>query len=260
MTSKLPWYDSQWLLRYLRSKEFLATRHPTRVEEFVAAFDPLRTRSSFRERLLDGAFDEAELALIRTVVQSVDPSQLEMHEVGSHGRLVVHDHPTLVELQSKLVPRVEELVEEAVEVSYNFLAFYTQRGFCRPHLDAPEAKWTLDLCIEQTEPWPIHFSDVVPWPERFRDTDAEWKGEVERHAFRSYAMEPGQALMFSGSSQWHYRDGFPGTDPRGSCTLLFFHFFPVGARELLDWESWERRFDAPGLGEVVGPYRDPASF
>lgn len=181
VTHKLPWYDSQWLLRYLRAKELLASRHPARAEEFVAAFAPLRTHSSFREQLLERAFDEAELETIRSVVRSVRPEQLEMHEI------------------------------------------------------------------------------VVPWPEHFRATDAEWKDEVGRHAFRSYAMEPGQTLVFSGSSQWHYRDAFPGTDPRGSCTLLFFHFFPAGTRELIDWETWERRFDAPGLGELLGPYPHPSS-
>lgn len=252
MTQRLPWYDSQWLLRYLRAKEFVEARHPSRLGEFVAAFEPLRTRPSFRETLLERVFDEVELEEIRSISRAVRPDQLEMHEVQSHGRLVVHDDPALVSIQKKLLPRMEELVEEPLEVSYNFLAFYTQRGVCAPHLDAPDAKWTLDLCLEQTEPWPIHFSEIVPWPDRFPSADGEWPERIaDPSRFRSYTMEPGQSLVFSGSSQWHYRDAFPGKDPRRSCTLLFFHFFPRGARELVEWSNWERRLEIPGLADVV---------
>ena len=31
-------------------------------------------------------------------------------------------------------------------------------------MDAPDAKWTLDLCNEQSDAWPIHFSRIMPWP------------------------------------------------------------------------------------------------
>ncbi len=37
-----------------------------------------------------------------------------------------------------------------------------------PHMDAPDAMWTLDICLEQSEPWPISFSQPVDWPENFQ--------------------------------------------------------------------------------------------
>ena len=33
--------------------------------------------------------------------------------------------------------------------AYNFLSLYTQLDICEPHMDAPKAKWTLNVCIEQ---------------------------------------------------------------------------------------------------------------
>ncbi len=216
----LPWYDSYWLHRYLLAKNFLKRQHPSRVDDFVEAFRPLRTRSAFREKLVEGVLDAAELESMRSVARALPLEQLEMHEVATHGRLVVHDHPTMNEIQRKLVRRMEELVEEPVEASYNFLALYTPRGVCHVHLDAPDAKWTLDVCLEQSAPWPIHFSEVIPWPEELPREDGAWREEIERsrdRAFQTYAMEPGQALVFSGSSQWHYREPFTGCS--GACGL-----------------------------------------
>jgi hypothetical protein len=64
-------------------------------------------------------------------------------------------------MQRELVARVSDLVGEEVEPSYNFLSLYTRMGIFEPHLDAPSAKWTLDICIDQSEPWPIYFSQIT---------------------------------------------------------------------------------------------------
>jgi hypothetical protein len=87
-------------------------------------------------------------------VASLRPTDLELHEARTFGRFVVHDHPYFTELQQHIVPLVSAAVGEPVEAAYNFLSLYGGLGVCPPHMDSPEAKWTLDLCLNQSAPWP----------------------------------------------------------------------------------------------------------
>ena len=144
------------------------------------------------------------------------------------------------------------MVGEPVEASYNFLSLYTSRGECAVHMDAPEAKYTLDLCVDQGAPWPIYFSKVQPWPEPLTEVwrNVEWENNIKRSSvqeFIPYSLEPGQAVIFSGSSQWHYRNPIPVTGEKRFCTLLFFHFIPKGTAELIKPGNWARLFGIPEL-------------
>ena len=71
------------------------------------------------------------------------------------------------------------------------------------------------------------------------------------HRFTSLTMEPGQAIVFSGSSQWHYREPFRHSGAQSHCDLLFLHFIPAGMKEVSEWKNWERLFSAPGLTEAI---------
>jgi hypothetical protein len=167
---------------------------------------------------------------------------------------VVHDHPFFTELQERTVALVSEAVGEPVEAAYNFLSMYTAKGVCAVHMDAPEAKWTLDLCVDQSAPWPIHFSQVLPWPDPASDNWGEaWEEKIKRspaHRFTAHALEPGQAVVFSGSSQFHYREPMTRASGRSFCNLLFFHYIPRGTLELIRPESWARRFGIAELSSV----------
>jgi hypothetical protein len=204
------------------------------------------------------------MAELRRVVASLHPSDLELHEAGDFGRFVVHDHAYFTALQQRLVPLVSEAVGEAVEPAYNFLSLYGHRGVCPPHLDSPEAKWTVDLCLAQDRPWPLFVSQVCPWPEGDlvddgRDED-DWQRAIKQSPalrFTGYPLEPGQALLFSGSSQWHYRDPIEHADHRTYCQLLFLHFIPAGTAPLLRPGNWARVFGVPELADVAcRPDRD----
>lgn len=254
MTGQFPWYDSWWLSRYLSAKRYIAQHHPTRLESFTHAFDQLRTRADFQTQLHDSLFSEEQLRTIRAARGAIKPGMLELHELSRHGRFVVHDHPLLVELHAAMAPVVSELVGEKVEPMYTFIALYNGNGVCPVHLDAPVSKWTLDFCIDQSEPWPIAFSEVVPWPEGFDPRLEEWERHIRLssgHHFSSFSMQPGQSVVFSGSSQWHYRDLFTNSDPRTHCDLLFLHFITAGMKEVSEWKNWEGLFSAPGLTEAI---------
>jgi hypothetical protein len=250
-----PWYDSVWLSSYEEAKAIIRTVRPDALAAFIDSMSVLRTRPDFKVKFFEQPFDEATLGEIRRVTASLRPTDLELHEARRFGRFVVHDHPFFTELQQRTVPWVSEVVGEPVEPRYNFLSLYTSKGVCAVHMDAPEAKWTLDLCIDQGAPWPIHFSDVQPWPD---SVDEGWRNDGwEKYikdsrslGFSSYALEPGQAVIFSGSSQWHYRDLMPAGSGKQFCTLLFFHFIPTGAAELVRPKNWARLFGIPELSSL----------
>lgn len=166
---------------------------------------------------------------------------------------MVHDHPFFTELQERTVALVSEAAGEPVEASYNFLSLYGRLGVCPAHMDSPESKWTLDLCVNQSAPWPIHFSQVCPWPESEMGApqDADWESQIKRSPslhFTAHTLQPGQAALFSGSSQWHYRDAISKAPGGQVCDLLFFHFIPRGTAELVRPRNWARLFDIPELG------------
>jgi hypothetical protein len=129
-------------------------------------------------------------------------------------------------------------------------------GNCDLHLDAPLAKWTLDVCVDQSHVWPIHFSQVVPWPE-FAPERALVRKSDSGLQFTAAALHPGDAVLFSGSSQWHYRDALrdavqqtAGANPAGRtfCDLLFFHFIPKGTLRLINPNEWADLF---GIAELA---------
>jgi hypothetical protein len=245
------WYDSNWLNRYLAAKQVVADVAPSRLEEFVRAFDVLRTDPAFKVKDVEGLFGPAQLSEIERVIAAIPMQTLELHEIKQFGRFVVHDNPVFTDMQRGLVGLVSDLVGEAVEPSYNFLSMYTHMGVCEPHLDAPSAKWTLDVCIKQSEPWPIHFSQIIPWPEERVELGAEWQLAIKNDpnlTFEPRSLMPGNAIVFSGSSQWHYRDPLPNPPgKKGFCNLLFFHFIPEGTRDLVRPRKWANLFGIPEL-------------
>ena len=111
------------------------------------------------------------------------------------------------------------------------------------------------LCLDQSEPWPIHFSQIVPWPERRAEVAASASAAIPEQAnlqFRAVAMDPGDAILFSGSSQWHYRDPLPDDGRKHFCDLLFLHFIPRGAGDLILPVNWALLFGIPELAELPG--------
>ena len=251
-----PWYDSAWLDEFSHAKCIIRKVKPQALAAFEQATNVFRTGPDFRVRTFEKVFDDDTLEKIRKVVRTLQPTDFEFHEAQQFKRFVVHDHPYFTELQQQLIPLVSEAAGETVEPNYNFLSLYSAMGVCPIHMDSPEAKWTLDICLNQSEPWPIYFSQIQPWPEIDADSKSaawlagDWEQSIKHSPsanFEAHSMEPGQAILFSGSSQWHYRDAMPALSRKSSCDLLFLHFIPRGTRELLNPLNWARLFDIPEL-------------
>lgn len=111
MSKSYPWYDAVWLDRYMRARELIRRQYPAKLAEFLQAFACLRTRPDFEVQRLPRVFDDAVLGDIKQAIRALPPMGLELHEVRSFGRFIVHDHPLFTELQKT----TEELVSKAAE-------------------------------------------------------------------------------------------------------------------------------------------------
>jgi hypothetical protein len=248
------WYDAVWLERFIEAKAIVARVAPGRLREFDAAFDVLRVPPDFSQRFLPGFFSAGQLDRIHESVRSIPMSLLRTDEREGFGRLIVRRWPEFTALQTSLVDLVSDLAGEPVEPSYNFLSLYNKMGVCRPHMDSPSAKWTLDICIAQSEPWPIHFSQAVAWPDRIEDLRQPAVEELTSDPglyFSAEMLTPGDAVLFSGTNQWHYRDALPPGPGKRYCDLLFLHYVPFGTAELVQPKNWARLFDIPELAEMA---------
>jgi hypothetical protein len=257
-----PWYDSIWLNNYSNAKAYFAAVNQKKLKNFVDTMGVFRTRPTFAVKQFRNIVDAATFSRLLDEVRALKPSDFELHEVQRFRRFVVHDHPYFKQLQEQLTAFVSEAAGEPLEPNYNFLSLYSSTGVCPLHMDSPEAKWTLDLCLAQSEPWPIHLSRVVPWPEIATNandhdepaSDRDWSDRIKNDdslEFRSYTMQPGEALLFSGSSQWHYREPLPAQGRNSFCDLLFFHYIPRGTAKLVRVENWPAYFSEPKLPITV---------
>lgn len=249
-----PWYDSYWLYSYVLVKNYLKQFYPERLQEFVSAFEVLRTRKDFKTLQLSEVFTKTQHEQIRTRMEEIKQEENEKHEFFEFGRIIKHDDAFFTTLQMELEQKVSEWAGEELECSYNFLSLYTNLGVLNPHIDAPAAKWTLDYCIEQSAPWPIHLSKVLPWPENWENNSENWVKDVKNDSeneFESFQLQEGNAIFFSGSSQWHYRERIQQQTNHNFCHLIFFHFIPKGTQALVHPRKWAAYFGIPELDKLV---------
>jgi len=249
-----PWYDSSWLANFVRVKAHITANHPARLADFNAAFEPLRTAPGFRLKQVSQALDAAEHEELKALIAGLQPSAFELHEMLRFGRLVIHDHELVSRIQARLVPHMSAWVNEEVEPCYNFLSLYNNLGICNPHMDAPSAKWTFDYCIGQSGPWPIHFSEVIAWPETWQANQLDWVAQIKNdphHHFTAHELQERDAIVFAGSSQWHYRDRIQRTHKHNFCHLVFMHYIPKGTSTLVKEENWATLFAMPELDAVI---------
>lgn len=247
------WYDSDWLNVYYAAKDVIAEVAPSRLQDFVRSFDILRTDFGFETRAVPDLLDRDELAFIQSIIAALPMTRLKVHEMKDFGRFVVHDIPEFTAIQNSLEERASEWAGEPLKSSYNFLSLYTKMGECKPHLDSPSAKWTLDLCIGQSATWPIYLGKVIPWPEGDARLADDYMANIKTDptlGFQAHILTPGDAVFFSGSSQWHYRDAMPTDQKNHFCDLLFMHFIPQGAVEIVQPKNWPALFDVPELALV----------
>lgn len=249
------WYDANFLILFEAAKMLLGYTNPDRAAGFAAAFAPLRTNPGFRPGLIPGLLDAGQLKSLRDAIADAGSDLLERHETTMFGRTVLHNLPAIDPLHRELAERVGKLAGEPVTPAYSFVSLYGCQGSLPPHLDEPVSKWTIDICIDQNVEWPIHFSRVTDWPTaaQMQEAGPPQPGDPDL-GFRSVTLHPGDAVLFSGSAQWHYRDPMPD-QKAGFCHLLFLHYHPQGTEALVYPERWADHFGLPELAVLNTAYR-----
>lgn len=251
---KFPWYDSAWLRKFEKAKELLKQENPELLNDFLNTMGRLRTNEDFKVRSLSKLFDQESLTEIKKRISELKSAQLEKHESLSFGRLLVRNDPFFNDLQQNLIGLVSEQVKEEVEISYNFLSLYSNLGICPAHLDSPTAKWTLDICVDQSIEWPIYISQVKPWPDYDRYSGEDWQTKIledPENKFQPYLLKPGDGIIFSGSSQYHYRKRIYTGRKNDYCNLIFFHFIPKGSKKWISPKYWPERFGIENLDSAL---------
>ena len=257
---KFPWYDAVWLNRYVETKRIIRDVAPDKLKMFEEMIAPLRTRPDFEPIKLTNFLSEDFLRQTKAFIADLPNDQKETHEIFRFGRTVLHNHELFNEHHRAITDQISELVGEEVEPSYNFLSLYYNMGVCEVHMDAPEAKYTVDLLIEQTVDWPIYISNWQDWPENLEINESDWQAVIKNNPankFSSYSLEPGGGVIFSGSNSWHYRDAIYQPRKKHHCHLIFFHFIPKGTKAIIDPKNWGNLLDIPELYEAWNPVAPP---
>lgn len=254
----LGWYDSDFLRRLEVAKRYLGKVRPDRLKAFCAGFDAVKPRPGFRETVIADVFDSATCDAIMAISRSADIEQVDMQarENTDFGRDVIWDLPYFLDLQELVRPRIEAIVGTPLVSSHNFLSRYGPSGKCDLHMDHPDAMYTFDYCIDQDAVWPIHVSLVVEWPtaDFAQAFDAETVIADPDYDFAAHRLQPNQALLFNGSSQWHYsRPKVAG----GFCHLLFFHYVPAGCEALVYAHLLAWHFGIPELQPLCDLFARP---
>lgn len=142
----------------------------------------------------------------------------------------LHNPTLLVHLHHNLTDFASELFGEPVKPSYVGLSMYNGQGVCPLHIDRPQCRYTIDWLIRDTMPerWPIYVSEQLTQQQRDlspgHPEDAESIQAVkDTQVWHQVDKEPNDAVAFSGTHSWHYRDPIPG----GTADLAFFHFVPA---------------------------------
>jgi hypothetical protein len=152
-------------------------------------------------RIVSDLFSANELAALRGALATADPSVISVHPESGRRLLADSNSPVLAESMATLVPAARELFESKTLVpTYALFAHYQGPEAKLPrHKDSNACTYTIDLCLEQGEPWAIWVID------------------------QPYTLLEGQALVFYGTAQEHWRNAFPNP-ATNHVSMIFYHF------------------------------------
>jgi len=156
--------------------------------------------------VISGLFDDDILKLMRMQLKELkkDLNFIE-HDQEIFHRNQIHNHPLMTAVHEILRPKVESILKRPLKNSYNYLSIYEPgKGECPRHTDRPQCRYTVDLCIDQKEPWAFGAKN---------ESDG-----VEKE----FKINRGESIVLSGTHHEHWR---PATLPSDNfCDLVFFHF------------------------------------
>lgn len=161
-------------------------------------------------QLIPQVFHKDLMYLIRKEIEYLKSGEADGVEIDEKifYRFGKHNDPFFKQIHEMITGRVSNWLGVPVKPSYCYTSMYIPgEGICPVHVDRPQCEYTLDLCVNQNEPWPINI------------------------AGKEYILGRGDAMLYSGTNHVHYRDKI---QPDNFCDLVFFHFVPVDFTGPLD--------------------------
>lgn len=113
-------------------------------------------------------------------------------------------------LQHQLTGFLNQITDAPIKPSYTWIMRYRPGADLERHIDRPQCRWNVSFCID-TEP------DV--------ERENGWPLYMEiNHGRREARLGMGDALLYSGSEVFHWREPLPAEQ---SATICFFHYVPA---------------------------------
>lgn len=176
--------------------------------------------------------DEVHQTLIQFMEERAPLLPLE-YENERFSRFMALNVPMFQDIHNQLVDFASDKFGEKVKPSYSFISMYDDKGICPLHIDRDPCVYTIDYLIRQDdpEPWPLYVGPQISDEERqhFYDIGASHPKDKRQIAqikksqtFTKIEFQPNDAVLYSGTHQWHYRDRIAS----GTADLVFFHFVP----------------------------------
>ena len=184
--------------------------------------------------------EEVHQTLVEFVEQRTKFLPLVLDE-DVFSRRCAHNVSIFQHLHNQLTDFASERFGEKVKPSYSFLSLYDNNGICPLHIDRDQCLYTIDYLIRQDrkEPWPIYIGEPMSDKDRadlgsknlmYPKDDKDIERIKAKQKFTTVEMQPNDAVLYSGTHQWHYRDRIPS----GTADLAFFHFVPEAFSGPLD--------------------------
>jgi hypothetical protein len=140
-------------------------------------------------------------------------------------RLKVRNDPALRKIHQLIIHQLALSYLPPTSPSYCFLSLYREgKGICPVHVDKEYCEWTVTVCLNQSEPWPLYINSEL-FTEDLSQVDFFNLKEEEKRIYttssKEYLLEPGDAIIYSGTRHPHWRKQLA---PGNFCDLVFFHF------------------------------------
>lgn len=155
--------------------------------------------------LRKGFFSEQQLQPMQAILHRLKgPEGLSlgvMEDREIFFRKSVRNYPMFLQLLGQLTDEATSIFGVPVKPTATYVSMYDEdRSICPIHVDKPYCQFTIDVCLNTKEVWPL-FIDGEP-----------------------YELSPGDAVCYSGTGHPHYRNQIA---PGNFCDMVFFHYVQI---------------------------------
>jgi hypothetical protein len=163
----------------------------------------------------------------RVATQTHQQELLRKNALEIHGR----NYPPLLALHWGLTSLIAEKAGEDLLPSFSFFRLYFVDDICRIHSDRPACELSVSLTLA--------YSDGLPWnlsiAQQLASDGMATSCDFGDEPYRSFAMQPGDAVLYRGSA---YRHGRPLPNPNRWSAHVFLQWVSRGGPH--EGEAFER--------------------